>query len=145
VSLVGVLVVLVILSALGAMAAFAVSRVPTSPHLSGLTPAEEAGLANKTPGSGPSQPRSPVQAAAPAACMANVRLIEQAATAKFGIDGTFPATVTDLVSGRWLDEAPALKGYDLTMATVDGRPTGKVLVNDLAAEQGCAAPPRKGP
>lgn len=141
-SLVGVLVVLVILGALATVAVAAVNSDVLG--TASLTPAGDPGSGGAVPGGTAGPPRSPTAGAAPAACLANVRSVEEAATAKHASDGAFPATLAELVAGRWLDEAPSQRGYDLTLETAAGRPSGKVLVNGLPAQQGCAAAPRSG-
>lgn len=145
-SLVGVLVVLVIL---GGLAALAVAALPgdgagTSGPLQGLIPGElpDGGSASGVPAG---LPASPAAGARVAACLANVRSVQQAAGGKHAADGSFPATVAELVAGHWLADAPVQRGYDLMMEAVGGRPSGKVLVNGLPADQGCAAAPRPGP
>lgn len=148
-SLVGVLVVVMILGLLGTLGLLAFSVLPSDPlgtsNLQGLEPVG-GGPANggAAPGAAPGRPVSPVASAVTAACMSNVQLLVQAAATKQATDGAFPATVAELVTGRWLSEAPTLRGYDMTMESVGDRPTGKILVNDQPAEQGCAAAPRPG-
>lgn len=142
-SLIGLLVVLAILAALGGMAVLAVSRLArdptaTSARLSGLT--QTAG-----PAGGLLAPGSPADGPNVAACIANARSVERAAAAKQAADGAFPATVDELVDGRWLAEPPVLRGYALTMEVSGGRPTGKVVVNGVPAEQGCVAPSARVP
>ena len=150
-SLLSVLMVIMILGGLAGVAAYGMSRVAKDPlHASpgaGLTPEDRTLLAGKAPPQGGASlaPRRPTDGASTAACLSNVRTIEAASTAKFAIDGTFPATLAELVSGRWLPEVPDLKGYELTMEAADGQPNGKVLVNGLPSAEGCAAPPRPGP
>jgi hypothetical protein len=145
-SLVGVLVVLVILGALAAVAVAVVNRdVLDTAALSRLAPASIPEEGGPVAGGAPAPPRSPTAGASPAACLANVRTVEQAAAAKHASDGAFPATVAELVSGHWLDEAPSQRGFDITLEAAAGQPSGKVLVNGLPAEQGCAGAPRSGP
>lgn len=146
-SLVGVLVVVMILGLLGTLGLLAFSVLPSDPvgtsSLKALEPGGDlAGAGASSTVSG--RPRSPTAGGASAACMSNVRVIGQAAATKHATDGAFPATVDELVQGRWLSEAPSLRGYDLTMELVGGQPTGRILVNDQPAEQGCAAAPRPG-
>ncbi|MEJ7764456.1 MAG: hypothetical protein WKF86_03075 [Acidimicrobiales bacterium] len=149
--LVSVVIVIMILGGLAGVAAYGMTRVAKDPldasPGAGLTPADRALLAGKAPpeGSASLAPRRPTDGASTAACLANVRVIEEAASAKFAIDGSFPATLAELVSDRWLAEVPDLKGYELTMEAAEGRPNGKVLVNGLPSTEGCAAPPRPGP
>ena len=146
VSLVGTLVVLVILGGLAVVVLRAWPDNPsgTSATLRGLT--SEANLAGGgAPNAAAGAPRSPTGQADAAACTANVRSIELAAATMHASGGAFPSSVSELVTGRWLSEAPATPGYVLTMAGVGGQRTGKVLVNTLPAEQGCAAPPRVVP
>jgi len=146
VSLVGTLVVLVILGGLAVVVLSAWPDDPsgTSATLRGLT--SEANLAGGgAPNAAAGGPRSPVGDAGAVACTANVRSLEQAAATMHASAGTFPATVSELVGGRWLSEAPVSPGYALTMAVTDGQPNGRILVNGLPADQGCAAPPRARP
>jgi len=141
VSLVGTLVVLVILGGLAVLVLSAWPDDPsgTSATLRSLT--SEANLAGGgTPNVAAGAPRSPMGAADAAACTATVRSIEQAAAAKHATDGAFPSSISELVTGRWLSEAPATPGHALTMAEVGGRRNGKVLVNGLPSDQGCAVP-----
>ena len=142
-SLLGVVTVLVILGALAGLTVLAVTKlaydpVATSTRLGGLTPS--GGLVESGPSTVTAQPRSLADSASTSACQTNVRAVEAAAAAKHAADGRFPAAMSDLVAGGWLEEAPVIRGYELTLHTAGGRPTGKVLVNGLPADQGCAAP-----
>lgn len=142
-SLVGTLVVLGIL---GALAIFVVRAWPTASPGNSATVRQLAEEASGVGSPAPAQPRPPAAVASTAACQASVRSIEQAAAAKRASDGTFPTGIGELVSGRWLAEAPSLPGYDLSMEAAGGVLTGRVLVNGRPADQGCAAgPPRTGP
>ena len=139
-SLLGVVLVLVILGALGGLAVLAVNRLVadpslTSARLNGLVPPDAV-----ADGGAAARPRSPAFGPSITACTATVRSVEQAVAAKHATDGTYPATVAELVAGRWLSGPPVLGGHELTMEVAGGRPTGKVLVNGLPPEQGCAAP-----
>ena len=144
VSLVGMLVVVVILGTLAALTVAALnSDLLGTSDVSGLSPNADPGGSGAGPGAA-AGPRV-AAGATTASCTANVRTLEQAAAAEHAADGAFPATVTELVTGHWLDEPPALPGYELTMESVGGRPTGRILVNGLPAAQGCATPPRPRP
>lgn len=135
-SLVSVLIVLVVLGGLGALAVAALPDDPsgTSDELRSL----ESTLAPAAPTSAGGGVRSLSAGAGADACMIMVRTLNTAAEAKHAADGTYPADPADLVPG-YLSEEPAIRGYVLRMEA-----NGKVLVNDLPAEQGCAAP-RPGP
>jgi hypothetical protein len=142
-SLVGILVVILILGTLAALTVAALnSDLLGTSALSGVSSGDLAGGGTR---SGAATGPGFRAGATTASCIANVRTVEQAAATKHASDGVFPATVAELVTGHWLDEAPVLPGYALTIEVVGGRPTGKVLVNGSAADQGCAAPPRPGP
>lgn len=146
-SLLGVLVVVMILGALAGLAVLSITKLAydpaaTSTRLSGLTPS--GGLIDGGSSATATRPRSVANDASAAACQTNVRTIEAAAAAKRATDGSFPATIDELVAGRWLDEAPVIRGYELTLQTLGGRPTGKVLVNGLPANEGCAGVSKSG-
>lgn len=145
-SLVGLLVVLVIL---GGVAALAVVALPgggggAPGPLQDLLP---AGVPDGERASGVASSRPPAltTGATTAACVANVKSIEQAAAAKHALDGAFPANIAELVAGHWLAEMPSVRGYDMTAEVVGGRPTGVILVNGQPGGQGCGAAPRIGP
>ena len=131
-SLVSVLLVLVVL---GSLAGLALMALPDEPSV-GPSLDASAGAPSTS-----AQPRSLPDGATQAACTATVRAVEQAAAAKLAVDGRFPATVEELVSGGWLSTVPVLRGYQLLIDTA----TGKVLVNGLPAGQGCAAGYRPDP
>jgi len=146
VSLVGTLVVLVIL---GGLAALVLSAWPDDPSGTSATLRSLTSEANLAGGGAPNvaagASRSPVGGAGAAACTATVRSIEQAAATMHASGGAFPSSISELVTSRWLSEAPATPGYALTMAEVGGQRNGKVLVNGLPSERGCAVPPRMVP
>lgn len=145
-SVVAVLVLLVILGGLSVVALAALPSDPSTP-----TDALDGGTAGGgLPGgagtdAAPGHRRSPAAGALAAACTATARTIGAAAATKHAADGAFPATVAELVAGGWLSSPPALPGYELTLESTIGRPTGRILVNGQPADQGCAAEPPPGP
>lgn len=137
-SLVSLLLVVVVL---GALAALAVTALPNDP--SGTA----SPLPGRTPSSGgatPGAPRSPAAGAADAACTSTARTLAASVAAKQAVDGAFPATVEEMVAAGYLASAPSVRGREFSLEAVGGRPTGKVLVNGLPSEQGCAAAPVAG-
>jgi hypothetical protein len=140
VSLVGVVVVLVIL---GALAALAVTALPSDPgtagRLQGLVPDDDLVDGGAAP-----RPRSPADAPATAACTITAQTLGTAWAAKHAADGTNPATLGELVATGYLSAAPDHRGYEYTLEAVGGRATGKVLVNGMPYQQGCAAAPHPG-
>lgn len=152
VSLLSTLFVLVIL---GAMAGVVVASLPTGDtksdkernkllnELNAPTPAGQAagGAAAEAnmggPSAGAGNSSSLASNARTAACRANVGVVEAAVTTKHGTDGTYPASVDELVAGHWLDAAPSTVGYQITLELAGGQPTGRVLVNGQPGVQGC--------
>jgi len=143
-SLVGILALLVVLAAMGA-------AVFTLLNKDLLGTSDLSALTQDEPGAGPgssaptSRPRSPAAGATSAACTADVRTLEQAAAVKHAADGAYPTAIAELVAGHWISEAPALRGYELTLEVVGGTPTGRILVNGLPADRGCNGEPRPAP
>lgn len=146
-SVVGVLVVLVILGALAGLAFVALPTDPsgTSSRLEGLGPDLSAVRGGPASSTASTRPPSPVAGATTGSCATTARTVQTAVGAKQAADGVAPSSVSELVAGGWLSQAPALRGYELTLEQAGGRPTGKVLVNGLPAEQGCSVPPKSGP
>lgn len=75
--------------------------------------------------------------AASAACKANVAIVERALATLTTQGESLPANIDELVSRGVISEIPAVRGYTLSLEVVDGRPTGKVLVNSRPAAEGC--------
>jgi hypothetical protein len=108
------------------------------------TPAGQAvgGAAAEADMGGPSaaNPPSLMSTARTAACRGNVGVVETAIATKHTTDGTYPASIDELVAGHWLDAVPSTAGYRMTLEVVDGQPTGHLLVNGQPGLQGCDSP-----
>jgi hypothetical protein len=133
VSLVGTLLVLVIL---GGLAAVTVASLP-----SGDTRALLGGGSSSRSPLAPNRPPSLTAAAATAACQADEQTIEEAVAAKHAVDGRYSASLGDLVAGHWLSQVPVAGGYQFTLQTEGGIPTGRVLVNGGIGIAACNALP----
>jgi hypothetical protein len=153
VSLLSTLIVLVTMGALGAVVLTSLpfgdssSETQTRSVLNELnapTPAGQAvqgAAAEANMGGSPAvKPPSLPASARTAACRANVGVVNTAVATKHQTDGTYPSSIDELVAGRWLDAAPSTLGYEMSLETAGGQPTGRVLVNGQPGLQGCDAP-----
>lgn len=129
-SLIGLLVVLVVLGAMAAVVASTLTGETgtltlleqASPELGAEAPARPAGL----PG-----------AASSVACRTDVATLETAMGTAQAIEGTYPASLSDLMARGFLSELPNRPGLLYAPEVIDGRATGRVLVNGLPAGDGC--------
>ena len=128
--LVGLLVVLVIL---GAMAAVAMSSLggDDSPVPRRLSPPDTA----LPPGG---RPVGGAGAASAEACRMDVATLERAMAISYARSGAHPTDLSQLVDQGMVSALPDRAGYVFTAEVVDGRGTGRVLVNGRPGPQGCA-------
>jgi hypothetical protein len=163
---VGLISTLVVLVTMGALGAIVVSSLPFGGGSSDtqakslLNEANAQGDASKLVGApspagqvlggaaaeanmgGPSaaNPPSLPSTARTAACKDNLRTVEAAIATKNATDGAYATSIDELVAGHWLDAAPSMVGYQMTLEVANGQPTGHVLVNGQPGIEGCNAP-----
>jgi hypothetical protein len=98
-----------------------------------------AGVGPTGPGEGvtPAGAGNLPDAASTAACQADVAVLESAMAAAHAVRGTYPVSLSELQTGGFLSEQPARPGVTFTPETVEGKATGRVLVDGLPAAEGC--------
>jgi hypothetical protein len=143
--LVGLLVALVVL---GAMAAVAFAALGGSDGGSDGGAPKPAGLAAEVVPAAKADVdavaqsgqalRSGIADQAQNACVLDARTLATAAQTYQVARGGYPASVDDLVSAGMLSQAPS-SGRTFTFESVGGEPTGRVLVDGVDADAGCAA------
>lgn len=142
--LVGLLVVLAVLGAMAAVAFTALSGSDGEPAArpSGLAtevvPAARADL-DAVEQSGDAL-RTGIADQASNACILDARTLATAAKTYQVTRGGHPTSVDDLVRAGLLGQAPSSSGHTFTFESVGGEATGRLLVNGVDADPGCAAP-----
>ena len=74
------------------------------------------------------------------ACLLDARTLSTAAQTYQAVRSSPPATVDDLVAAGLLSQPPS-SGHVFTFESVDGKPTGRVLVDGADPATGCATAP----
>lgn len=134
--LLGLVVLLVVLGALVAVALAALDGDDDGSGGLGSVVAPGGPLPVGGP-AGPGGPAGLAGAATRAACAEDVRTLESAMAADHATRGSFPATLEELRAHGFVSELPARPGVAFAPEVVDGRPTGRILVNGLPAAEGC--------
>ena len=130
-SLVGVVLVVAILAGL---AVVVVASLGSDGKVAGTV----AGVGLTRPG----DPNAPAagglpSAASVAACMADVATLEAAMAAANALRGSYPGSLAELQSSGFLSEQPERVGLSFAPETVEGKATGRILVNGRSADEGC--------
>lgn len=134
----GLLGLLVLLVVLGALVAVALAALDGDDGGSGgLGSVAPGGPAPVAGAAGPGGPAGLAGAATRAACAEDVRTLESAMAADHATRGSYPATLEELRAHGFVSELPARPGVAFAPEVVDGRPTGRILVNGLPAAEGC--------
>ena len=135
--LLGLVVLLVVLGALVAVVLAALDGEDDDGSGGPGTVAAPGGPPPVAGEAGPGGPAGLAGAATRAACAEDARTLESAMAADHATSGSYPTTLEELRARGWVSELPARPGVEFAPEVVDGRPTGRILVNGSPAAEGC--------